>query len=179
MPKLSDAHIVGLTKTPEFFESFQFLYGSYAQAGKQLRIDPKTLSSLANARRGYSISDARLKQVKKALAKMSPSDYRVASYFPDASKTMTPGQIEYARRYSRKGIKGRQYFKKAVREYHDDKTRRVLMPGIRKTKEGEFIIPVYPKTIKLQRKKAVRIVHSRKRAKETARRIRAITRRKK
>jgi hypothetical protein len=169
MPKLSDARIVALTKTPEFFESFQFLYGSYAQAGKKLRIDPKTLSALANAGRDYSISDARLKQVKKAIGKMAPSDYKIASYFPDASKTMTPGQIEYARRYSRKGIKGRQYFKKAVKEYHDEKTRRVLMPGIRKTKEGEFIIPVYPKTIKLQRKKAVRIVHSRKRA---ARRIR-------
>jgi hypothetical protein len=157
MPKLSIASIVTLTRTPHFFESFQFLYGSYSQAGKKLKIDPKILSDLGSMSRpqNYDASDKRLKSLKKALAKMSVGDYRTARYFPDASETLTPGQLEYARRYAKKDAKGRAYFKKAIKDYHDEKTKRVLMPGIQKRKGGEFIVPVYPRTMKIQRRKAI------------------------
>jgi hypothetical protein len=176
MPKLSTASIVTLTRTPHFFESFQFIFGSYSQAGKRLKLDPKILSDLASMSRpqNYDASDKRLKSLKKALGKMSPGDYRAARYFPDASETLTPGQLEYARRYSKKGPKGRAYFKKAIKDYHDEKTKRVLMPGIRIVKGQEQVfLPDSPKTrarllanagrrtVRFKRGKAVKVARRR------------------
>lgn len=130
MPKLSYSKIVELVKTPAFFESFRLNYGSFEKAGKQLRVPPNVLKELASAKRGYEASDARVKQVQKAIRRMSAGKYETASRFIYARGGMTPAQLDYAKRYAAKSETGQRYFRKAVNEYYIGKTKRVLMPAI-------------------------------------------------
>jgi hypothetical protein len=149
MPKVTLAQVNQLIKQRSFFESFRLNYGSYSAAGRELGISGKTLEELAKAPRGYSPSDKRLKDVQKAIGKMSRGNYQVATRFAYVQhrEGMTPGQLKYAEKYAANSSTGQRYFRKAVNDFYNNKTKRVLMPALRA--DGKIVNS--PKTKKTRR----------------------------
>lgn len=140
MPKISKQSVVELTKTPAFFESLRLQFGSYSAASKKLGIDRRRLSELADSSRKYGrkeLSDASLSKLQTAIGKLTRTEYRTGKQFIYARDGMTPAQLRYATEYSKKSETGRRYFRKAVREYYEHKTKRVLMPAL--SPEGKFL----------------------------------------
>jgi hypothetical protein len=141
MPKLTKQQITDLLKTPRFFESMQFNYGSYSAAGRELGISGRTFEEIGAAgSRGYkkTVSDRKLEQLQKAINRMSRGEYQAASRYvwTQDNRGMTPGQQKFAVKYS-KTEKGRRYFRKTVNDYFNKKTKRVLMPAL--TSNGKII----------------------------------------
>ncbi len=143
-PKLSKQQIAYLAKTPSFWESFRFTHGSYANAAKKMKLDPKILSRLGKFRTAFQkapeITDETLDKLAKGLKRIDKRDYITARQFVyvpasrefgrGASAHMTPSQLAYAKRYTKRGEKEQAYFRKSVRDYYEGKTKRVLMPAL-------------------------------------------------
>jgi len=181
-PKISDQRLADLIKTPSFWESLRFTQGSYSKAGKKLKIAPAVLRKLGKERTAFerkehpiTVSDSTFAKLKKAVRRMDKRDYDVARQYAftpreplgltakkgrGAAGQLTPGQVEYAKRYTSRGPKQAEYFRKAVRDYYLGKTKTVRMGAI--TESGKVYNPgasKYRKTktlVRKQRKEAKR-----------------------
>lgn len=132
--KISIQKIAELTKTPAFWHSFQFTHGSYKAAAKKMKLDPSILRELGKERSRFEppieVSDARLIKLQKGLKRIDARDVKTAHQFIYTSGSMTPGQIAYARRYTKRGEKEQAFFRKSVRNYYNNETKRVHMGAI-------------------------------------------------
>jgi hypothetical protein len=145
------AKITDLIKTPAFFRALRYQYGSYPQAGKALGISGDDFREIAELSRQdanqYSkkISDVKLERIQRAISKMSRGNYIVAERFVKAeAQGLTPGQLAYAAEYTagrkrahnpgftaaQRKRRAQRYFRKAVNDFYEGKTERVLMPAI-------------------------------------------------
>lgn len=188
-PKISDQRLADLIKTPSFWESLRFTQGSYSKAGKKLKIAPAVLRKLGKERTAFerkehpiTVSDSTFAKLKRAVRRMDKRDYDVGRQYAftpreplgltakkgrGAAGQLTPGQVEYAKRYTARGSKQAEYFRKAVRDYYLGKTKTVRMGAI--TESGK----VYnPGASKYRKMKALKGKAIRKERKSAIRRLR-------